>query len=848
MEDTQRKSGIDTIGDIPWGTHICQFYQTKDDLIDILVPYLKAGLENNEFCMWITSEPLGVNEAKASLYNAVRDLDDYISKGQIEILDYREWYTKSGKFNSDEVLHGWIEKEREALEKGFKGLRISGNNSWLGAEDWVAFREYEAVVDSIIGEHRMIAICTYSMNRCAPSEVLDVLNNHETHLIKRKGVWRTVETDERKRLKKVLLASEVRFRRLFETAQDGILILDADTGRITDSNPYIKDILGYTTEELLNKRLWEIGLFKDIAKSKGAFKVLQREGYIRFEDLQLKTKDGKPVDVEFVSNVYDVDHKKIIQCNIREISERKEAAKVSEQYKELLEQIVEQRTRELTESNRKLLQELTDRKKVQEKLKDEATRHRILIDESSDGIVILDENGKVYEANRCFAKMLGYTPKEVRKLNVWDWEFQYPPEQVAEMIRTVDETGDHFETKHRRKDGTVFDVEISTNGAVYAGQKLIFCVCRDITERKKAEEKLRQAAEEWRTTFDSISDLVSIHDKDFKIVRVNKACADALNMKPEELIGKTCYQVVHGTNEPVSSCPHMETLKTKKSAKGEFFEPHLGIHLEVATSPIFNDKGEVVASVHVARDITERKKMQEQLVITDRLASVGELAAGIAHELNNPLTGVIGFSQLLLEKEMPEDVKQDIQMIYQEAQRTSQVVKNLLTFARKHAAVKEKVNINEIIKKVLELRAYEQNLENIIVDARFAPELPEVMVDYFQLQQVFLNIIINAEYFMKEAHHGGKLTITTERVDNRVRVSIADDGPGIARENLGHLFDPFFTTKEVGKGTGLGLSICHGIVAEHGGRIYVESELGKGATFIVELPIGAVERRKGGAL
>jgi signal transduction histidine kinase len=148
---------------------------------------------------------------------------------------------------------------------------------------------------------------------------------------------------------------------------------------------------------------------------------------------------------------------------------------------------------------------------------------------------------------------------------------------------------------------------------------------------------------------------------------------------------------------------------------------------------------------------------------------------------------------------------------------------------------------------VLELRAYEQNLESIIVDARLDSNLPEIMADYFQLQQVFLNIIINAEYFMKETHHKGKLTITTEKVGNKVKASFADDGPGIDNENLGHLFDPFFTTKEVGRGTGLGLSICHGIVAEHGGRIYVESELGKGATFIVELPIGAAERKRSAA-
>jgi len=219
------------------------------------------------------------------------------------------------------------------------------------------------------------------------------------------------------------------------------------------------------------------------------------------------------------------------------------------------------------------------------------------------------------------------------------------------------------------------------------------------------------------------------------------------------------------------------------------------------------------------------------------LASVGELASGVAHELNNPLTGIIGFAELLLDKDVPGDIKEDLKIIHREAQRTSRVVRNLLTFARKHEPAKQTVNLNCIIQKVLEIRAYEQKVNNIQVNTRFAPDLPEILADGFELQQVFLNIIINAEYFMIEAHGRGVFTITTEKVGDIIRASFADDGPGVSKENLGHLFDPFFTTKEVGKGTGLGLSICHGIVAEHGGRIYAESELGKGATFIVELPI-----------
>jgi signal transduction histidine kinase len=240
--------------------------------------------------------------------------------------------------------------------------------------------------------------------------------------------------------------------------------------------------------------------------------------------------------------------------------------------------------------------------------------------------------------------------------------------------------------------------------------------------------------------------------------------------------------------------------------------------------------------ISIERDIFERRRMQERLMIADRLASIGELASGVAHEVNNPLTSVIGFSELLLEQPLSADVKSDLTTIRDEAKRAAGVVKNLLTFARKQAPLRQPVNLNDIVKKVLELRAYEENINNIRVITRFAPDLKLVMADASQLQQVFFNIMTNAEFFMIETHHKGTLTITTENIDNIVRASFTDDGPGMSADTLAHLFTPFFTTKPVGKGTGLGLSICHGIMASHEGKMYAESKLGEGATFIVELP------------
>ena len=211
--------------------------------------------------------------------------------------------------------------------------------------------------------------------------------------------------------------------------------------------------------------------------------------------------------------------------------------------------------------------------------------------------------------------------------------------------------------------------------------------------------------------------------------------------------------------------------------------------------------------------------------------------SGVAHEINNPLTNIIGFAELLTQKDTPEGTREAVKAINDNAQRVAGIVKSLLTFAQQQKLERTYVNVNEIIQATLAMRAYPLETSNIKVTTRLDPELPRTLADEGQLQQVFLNVIINAETEMKSAHSRGHLLIKTGRIENTIQVSFADDGPGIAEENLWHLFVPFFTTREVGKGTGLGLSICYGIITEHGGRIYARSKLGKGTIFFIELPI-----------
>ena len=243
-------------------------------------------------------------------------------------------------------------------------------------------------------------------------------------------------------------------------------------------------------------------------------------------------------------------------------------------------------------------------------------------------------------------------------------------------------------------------------------------------------------------------------------------------------------------------------------------------------------------------DVTERRQaeekerqLQKELNLSSRLASIGELAAGVAHEINNPLTGVLGFSERLLRKSSDENIRRDLQRVYDEAQRAAKVVQNLLTFARRREPKKEYIDINGVVLKTLELRDYELKASNIEVTTKLDGRLQRVMADFYQIEQVFLSIIINAEQAITEAKIGGRLSIKTRQLNSAIRISITDDGPGIAAENLDKVFDPFFTTRADRSGTGLGLSLCHGIVMEHGGRIYAKSKPGKGAAFFVELPV-----------
>jgi len=349
------------------------------------------------------------------------------------------------------------------------------------------------------------------------------------------------------------------------------------------------------------------------------------------------------------------------------------------------------------------------------------------------------------------------------------------------------------------------------------------------------------------TVIEGMSDGVIVLDAQNRIIDINPAAQRIVGYSMSEVIGQPFARVLSEQPELVERTnirmvdASLEVV-IEKGGTRHYYESHI--------SPLCDQRGGLTGRLVILHDVTERrlietqrKELEDRAHLASRLSTVGEMAAGIAHEISNPLTSVIGYADWLLEHDIPDEIKEDLEAINRGAKSAADILDRLLTFAGQHRVEWDYVDINQIIQIAIELRYHSLLNGNIEVIRQFDQSLPKIMADGGQLQEVFLNLIMNAETSMIESHSGGKLIIKTEAVDNNIRICFKDDGAGISEENINKVFNPFFTTKEVGKGTGLGLSICHGIITEHGGRIYAESELGKGATFVVEVPVSTGKKK-----
>jgi two-component system, NtrC family, sensor kinase len=481
-------------------------------------------------------------------------------------------------------------------------------------------------------------------------------------------------------------------------------------------------------------------------------------------------------------------------------------------------------------------QDVTGRKKIEEKLRKTEENYRTIFESANDTIILTDKNYNIIDVNQKVNKVGGYKRENLIGRNFKEMTDIMPAASLNTIIEqfTKKMNGEYmppFEIEMYRGNGERVNIEVNgvllQDGETVVGRLLTL---RDITERIKSEQVLRYQRELIDQMIAAMPSAVAIVGPDTHLLLANKSFQKLFNITDIK-------NLALGETVPVKELE----AAVKSVIRTDVKETYLEFRMNVAGNPyiftadivkMHNDR-----SLVMLNDVSEERAKQERIYLTDRLISIGEIASGVAHELNNPLTSIIGLSGMLAKENFEKETREDLSAIKSEAERCAAIVRNLLTFARKHAVKREAVHVGKIVEDVLKLRSYELNAQNIKVETRFEPDLPEIMADYFQMQQVFLNLILNAESAMLGANGSGTLKISGLLVDEHVNVSFADDGPGILPQNVKNLFTPFFTTKEVGKGTGLGLSISYGIVTSHGGKIYLGDSGGKGANFIVELPI-----------
>ncbi len=354
------------------------------------------------------------------------------------------------------------------------------------------------------------------------------------------------------------------------------------------------------------------------------------------------------------------------------------------------------------------------------------------------------------------------------------------------------------------------------------------------------QDQLLNSRNTLRALFDSSPSSIYIIDPAFKLVAINMRRADLAGKVPQDLVGKQCFSVLHQRESPCPDCRVEKTFRTGEITR-RFERRGMGsigpLEHEISTFPIWDNERQVVQAFLFEEDVTERQHMQATLAQSEKLAAVGQLAAGVAHEINNPLTIILANAQLL-ERSLPpgdEDLQDMTELIIQATERASQAVRELLDFARRERYELAPTDLNETIHKTLGLIGHELGKRTISLKFDPAIDLPPIKASQDHLQGVWLNLMINAIDAIEEGP--GEISIKTKNSGEAIQVSITDNGVGIPPEDIGHIFEPFYTTKDPGHGTGLGLAVCHQIISRHGGQILVDSQLNQGTTFTIILPL-----------
>jgi PAS domain S-box-containing protein len=592
-----------------------------------------------------------------------------------------------------------------------------------------------------------------------------------------------------------------RHQRVVETSRDAIVITDRER-RIIFANPAAHDLIGRGADM--------IGLLAERAVPED-----QRAEVRDYED---KALAGEPQRYEGVILRPDGDRRivAIATAPLRELGE--------------VTGIVAS------------MRDVTDERRARDAVAQSESRYRNLFESATDAIYTLDVHGAFTSANQATCELTG-RPRDMllghnsRPLIV-DEDVAAVAENFQRALR-----GDavRYECSLRRPNGERRMLSV-TNTPIRRNEEIVglLGIARDVTEARARAAALERSEARYTRLVESASDAIFTVDERGQFTAVNHSLALAVGRGRESLVGTPLADLVDSRDLVAAERLLRETCAGQRSRGAVRYRNVAGEVRQgsIITSPVL-EGDRIVGALGIMRDVTDEQRLAEQLLQQEKLVAVGQLVSGIAHELNNPLAGVMAFAQLLLSSPVPleDEPRQHVETIHDEARRAAKIVKSLLTFARQQPAERAAAQLNNIIADTLELRRYSLRTGGIELQLELDPDLPAIWADPYQLQQVVLNLIANAEQALEDVDGAKRIRIRTARVGAYLVIAIADNGPGIARDQVDRIFNPFFTTKPVGQGTGLGLSISDGIIREHGGRIHVDATPGGGATFIVELPI-----------
>jgi C4-dicarboxylate-specific signal transduction histidine kinase len=772
MATEMRKTGVDVVGDIPWGTHFCLFYEARSDLLETLVSYCKAGLENQEFCLWVVAEPLTGEDARHALKRAVPDLDQYLAEQSIEIVAARDWYLQDGTFDLNRVISGWNEKLARASARGYAGVRVTGDTAWLEKKDWKDFCEYEDSLNQAIAGQRLAVLCTYPLAACGAAEILDVVRTHQFAVTRRRGSWDVIETAGHKQAK-------AEIKRLNEELEQ----------RVLERTSQLMVVNRELTKEVLQRQCAEEALQRSEAylaeaqrlSHTGSFGWSVSSGHIVWSDEAFRILEYDPAcnpTVEVVLQRTHPEDRAFVQATLDQVARDRRAFDFE---------------------------------------------HRLLM---PDGSVK-------------YVRVVGH-PSTNDELG--NFEFVGAVTDITERKRA-----------EALRDGESRILEMIARDAPLEEllEKLVWVVeaqfagllCSVLLLDEDGQHARHGAAPSLPKPYTNAIDGLCIGPK-------AGSCGTAMYRREPvvvtDILQDPLWEPYRSVAEPhgFRACWSTPILAHSGRALGSF-----AMYYRKPRSPSPAETRALEMATHLAGIAIERKLAREErerlrqaqadLAHINRVTTMGELTASLAHEIKQPISAAVINARTCLrwlERDAPDvsEAREAASRLVTDVTRAADIISRISMLFKKGALQHELVDVNELIREMIVLLRNEAARCSISIRSDLAEDLPRVMADRIQLQQVFMNLMLNGIDAMKETSGGRELTIKSEADDGQLLISVSDAGVGLPPERADQIFSAFFTTKD--NGTGMGLPISRSIIESHGGRLWATSASGRGATFQFTLP------------